>query len=333
MDFAPVKELPGRVRVKLRGPVPEGDVSALEQVVRACPDVTKATVYPRNGEIAISYAAGEGVKERVFCHLVGIKAADIEVARELAAYDPSAQTRALVQDILWLVGSHYARRWFLPAPLRTAWTVWSYRHFLATAFDSLAHGRLDVPVLDAAAARNLQHCERHAEVEYIVAHGISSSLDGKRCVIGSEHFVVEDEGVVIDEAAHARIIEAFGAISSLYLAVDGELVGVIGIHDPIKPGVPEAVAQLRRLGFRHIVMLTGDNERAAAPVAAQAGITEFCANMLPEQKHSYVPARRRRGRRGPGRGGCRGLSTYLRLKLTADVSRCSHLCVKGVACR
>ena len=120
MDFAPVKELPGRVRVKLRGPVPEGDVSALEQVVRACPDVTKATVYPRNGEIAISYAAGEGAKERVFCHLVGIKAADIEVARELAAYDPSAQTRALVQDILWLVGSHYARRWFLPAPLRTA---------------------------------------------------------------------------------------------------------------------------------------------------------------------------------------------------------------------
>ena len=80
--------------------------------------------------------------------------------------------------------------------------------------------------------------------------------------------------------------------------MDGELVGVIGIHDPIKPGVPEAVAQLRRLGFRHIVMLTGDNERAAAPVAAQAGITEFCANMLPEQKHSYVPARRRRGRRG-----------------------------------
>ena len=85
MDFAPVKELPGRVRVKLRGPVPEGDVSALEQVVRACPDVTKATVYPRNGEVAISYAAGEGAKERVFCHLVGIKAADIEVARELAA--------------------------------------------------------------------------------------------------------------------------------------------------------------------------------------------------------------------------------------------------------
>ena len=88
MDFAPVKELPGRVRVKLRGPVPEGDVSALEQVVRACPDVTKATVYPRNGEIAISYAADEGAKERVFCHLVGIKAADVEAARELAAYDP-----------------------------------------------------------------------------------------------------------------------------------------------------------------------------------------------------------------------------------------------------
>ena len=152
-------------------------------------------------------------------------------------------------------------------------------------------------VVRAAKERGISHEEMHSEVEYIVAHGIASSLDGKRCVIGSEHFVVEDEGVVIDEAAHARIIEAFGAISSLYLAVDGKLVGVIGIHDPIKPGVPEAVAQLRHLGFKHIVMLTGDNERAAAPVAAQAGITEFCANMLPEQKHSYIEGLKSQGRR------------------------------------
>ena len=151
-------------------------------------------------------------------------------------------------------------------------------------------------VVRAAAQQGLKHRERHAEVEYIVAHGIASSLDGKRCVIGSEHFIVEDEAVVVDEAARARIDEAFGAISSLYLAVDGQLVGVIGIHDPIKPGVPEAVAQLRRLGFEHIVMLTGDNERAAAPVAAQAGITEYRANMLPEGKHAYIEQLKAQGR-------------------------------------
>ncbi len=583
MDFAPVKELPGRVRVKLRGRVPEGDVCALEHAVRACPGVTKATVYPRSGELAVCFEPGQGAKQRVYSHLVSIKAADIDAARELVTYDSSSQTRKLVQDILCLVGAHYARRWFLPAPLRTAWTVWSYRRFLAAGLDSLMHGRLDVPALDAAAigmaflckdpktasstmfllnlgetledytrarsqgelirslleapecaqriegdrevsvpttslvegdlvvirtgmpisvdgtvesgcamvnqaaltgeplaversagddvfagtavesgevfvrvhagsgktrlrsivslveqseslkagvqtrrealankivpwnfllagivalttrslvktaasmmvdyscalkltgsiavlsamnqsvregfmvkgskhfeavagadtivfdktgtltnaepqvagvlafdgwdetevlrfsacleehfphpvaravvnaaaSQGLQHRERHAEVEYIVAHGIASSLDGKRCVIGSEHFVVEDEGVVIDEAVRARISQAFGAVSSLYLAVDGKLVGVIGIHDPIKPGVPEAVAQLRRLGFEHIVMLTGDNERAAAPVAAQAGITEFCANMLPEGKHAYIEQLKAQGR-------------------------------------
>ena len=583
MDFAPVKELPGRVRVKLRGPVPEGDVCALEQAVRACPDVERVTVYPRIGEMAVCYARTEGAKGRLFAHLATLKPADIQAAQQAGAYDPSAQTRALVRDILCLLGSHYARRWFLPAPLRTAWTVWSYRRFLAAGLDSLMHGRLDVPVLDAAAIgmaflckdpktasstmfllnlgetleeytrarsqgqlirslldapetaqlvegdretsvpmsslregdliavrtgmpisvdgtvesgcamvnqaaltgeplaversagddvfagtavesgeiivrvhagtgdtrlrsivalveqsenlkagvqtrretlankivpwnfllagvvalttrslvktaaslmvdyscalkltgsiavlsamnqsvregfmvkgskhfeamahadtivfdktgtltnaepqvagvlafdgwdeeevlrfsacleehfphpvaravvraaaqQGLKHRERHAEVEYIVAHGIASSLDGKRCVIGSEHFIVEDEAVVVDEAARARIDEAFGAISSLYLAVDGQLVGVIGIHDPIKPGVPEAVAQLRRLGFEHIVMLTGDNERAAAPVAAQAGITEYRANMLPEGKHAYIEQLKAQGR-------------------------------------
>ena len=584
MDFAPVKDIPGRVRLKLRGPVPEGDVAALEQVVLACPDVTRAKVYPRIGEMAVSYSASEGAKQRVFRHLASIGSGDVRSAHELVQYDGSAQTRALVRDILWLVGSHYARRWFLPAPLRTAWTVWSYRTFLAAALDSLMHGRLDVPVLDAAAIgmsfickdpktasstmfllnlgetledytrarsqgelirslldapetaqlvdgdrecavptaslaegdlvvvrtgmpisvdgtveagvamvnqaaltgeplavertagddvfagtavesgeifvrvhagtagtrlrsivslveqseslksavqtrretlanrivpwnfllaagvalttkslvktaaslmvdyscalkltgsiavlsamnqsvregfmvkgskhfeamanadtivfdktgtltnaepqvagvlafdgwdedevlrlsacleehfphpvaravvnaaaeRDLKHRERHAEVEYIVAHGIASSLDGKRCVIGSEHFIVEDEGVEVGETARALIADTFRGISSLYLAVDGRLVGVIGIHDPIKPGVPQAVEQLRRLGFEHIVMLTGDNERAAAPVAAQAGITEYRANMLPEGKHAYIERLRAQGRR------------------------------------
>lgn len=86
-------------------------------------------------------------------------------------------------------------------------------------------------------------------------------------------------------------------LSSLYLAVNGELVGVLAIADPIKPGVPEAIARLRVLGFSHIVMLTGDNEVAAARIAAQAGITEFEANLLPEDKHAYVERLREQGRR------------------------------------
>ena len=152
-------------------------------------------------------------------------------------------------------------------------------------------------VVRAAQERGLEHRERHAEVEYVVAHGIASSLEGKRVVIGSRHFVVEDEGVCVS-AEQDRLIEGQTAgLSSLYLAVDGELVGVLAIADPIKPGVPAAIASLRELGFSHIVMLTGDNEVAAARIAAQAGITELEANLLPEDKHAYVERLREQGRR------------------------------------
>ena len=152
-------------------------------------------------------------------------------------------------------------------------------------------------VVRAAQERGLQHRERHAEVEYVVAHGIASSLDGKRVVIGSEHFVVEDEHVEISEADRAQIAEATHGLSALYLAVDGQLVGALGIEDPLKAGVRQAVAELRELGFEHIMMLTGDNERAASRIAAEAGITEFRANMLPEGKHALVEELRAAGRR------------------------------------
>ena len=121
-----------------------------------------------------------------------------------------------------------------------------------------------------------------------MAHGIASSLDGKRVVIGSEHFVVEDEQVEISEAHKALIAEQTEGLSPLYLAVDGKLMGVIGVQDPLKAGVPEAVAELRRLGFTRVVMLTGDNERTAARIAEQAGVTEFRANLLPEDKYAFI---------------------------------------------
>ena len=122
-------------------------------------------------------------------------------------------------------------------------------------------------VVRAAAEKNLRHRERHADVEYLVAHGIASSLDGKRVVIGSEHFVVEDEGVSLTEEQKRRVADETEGLSPLYLAVDGELIGVIGIEDPLKAGVREAIADLRMLGFKRVVMLTGDGERTAARIA------------------------------------------------------------------
>ncbi len=152
-------------------------------------------------------------------------------------------------------------------------------------------------VVAAAEDKNLKHRERHAEVEYVVAHGIASSLEGKRVVIGSEHFVVEDEHVAVSEEQAAQVAAETEGLSSLYLAVDGVLVGVLAIADPIKTGVPEAIRELRHLGFEHIIMLTGDNEVAAKRIADAAGITEFEANLLPENKHSYVESLRAAGRR------------------------------------
>ena len=152
-------------------------------------------------------------------------------------------------------------------------------------------------VVAAAAARGLEHRERHAEVAYIVAHGIASALDGKRIVIGSRHFVMEDEHVEVAPEAEARINGDLEGLSPLYLAQDGKLVGVLGIEDPLKAGVPEAIAALRSQGIGHIIMLTGDNERTAARIAAEAGITEYRADLLPKDKHAYVEALVARGQR------------------------------------
>ena len=143
-------------------------------------------------------------------------------------------------------------------------------------------------VVNAAAQAGLNHRERHAEVEYVVAHGIASSLDGKRVVIGSEHFVVEDEGVVITDDQAAVIRDQGNGMSPLYLAVDGALVGVIYIEDPIKPSAAKAVKELRALGFKRLVMLTGDHDHTAERIAKEAGLDEYRANMLPEDKHAFV---------------------------------------------
>lgn len=589
MNYTIQHEVPGRVRVKLAGRVPEADIDALTRALRQHPVIQKATVYPRMGSLAVEF--DPAARAQALAAIAAIDRTAVDEARRDCTVALAPRTNSLLMDIATLLGGHLARRWFLPAPLSTIYTVWSYRGFLKAAFASLAGARLDVPVLDAAAigisflkrdwrtaastmlllnlgelledytraqsqnqliyslldvpdyaqlipcgdatvrgaeerrvqasslvagdlivvrtgmpipvdgtvewgcamvnqstltgeplaiersvgddvfagtavedgeayvrvraaatdtklrsivslveqsealkaeslsrrehmadafvpwnfllaagvyfktrslvrtsaalmvdyscalkltgaisvltamsqsAREgftvkgskhfeafatadtivfdktgtltaaapqvadvlsfdgwdrtqvlrfsacleehfphpvaravvnaaaeagLEHRERHAEVEYLVAHGIASSLDGERCVIGSEHFVVEDEGVTIADDVRALIEEKLDGLSKLYLAVDGVLKGAIGIQDPLKPGAPEALAQLRALGFEHIVMLTGDNANAAARIAGKAGIDEFRADLLPEDKHTVIEQMRAAGRR------------------------------------
>ena len=151
-------------------------------------------------------------------------------------------------------------------------------------------------VVNAARERGLEHRERHAAVEYIVAHGIASSIEGRRAIIGSAHFVFEDEGAQLESDIKEQIESQMQGLSSLYLAVDGKVVGVLGIEDPLKPGVREAIADLHALGVKHVVMLTGDSERTAERIAREAGVDEFKAELLPEDKYAYVERIKREGR-------------------------------------
>lgn len=151
-------------------------------------------------------------------------------------------------------------------------------------------------VVNAARERGLEHRERHAAVEYIAAHGIASSIEGRRAIIGSAHFVFEDEGAQLESDIKEQIESQMQGLSPLYLAVDGKVVGVLGIEDPLKPGVREAIADLHALGVKHVVMLTGDSERTAERIAREAGVDEFKAELLPEDKYTYVERIKREGR-------------------------------------
>lgn len=151
-------------------------------------------------------------------------------------------------------------------------------------------------VVNAAREHGLEHRERHAAVEYIVAHGIASSIEGRRAIIGSAHFVFEDEGAQLESDIKEQIESQMQGLSPLYLAVDGTVVGVLGIEDPLKPGVREVIADLHALGVKHVVMLTGDSERTAERIAREAGVDEFKAELLPEDKYAYVERIKSEGR-------------------------------------
>lgn len=152
-------------------------------------------------------------------------------------------------------------------------------------------------IVKGAADRGLNHAEEHADVQYIVAHGIATTLHGERAVIGSRHFVSEDEGVEITEKQQAEIDEKSGACSVVYLAVGGKLTGALCISDPPRAEAREAVDRLKAAGIETVVMLTGDSQKAAEVTAKQLKISAFHAQVLPEDKHRYVEQLKADGRR------------------------------------
>ena len=152
-------------------------------------------------------------------------------------------------------------------------------------------------VVAEAARRDLHHEERHSRVEYIVAHGISSSVEGQKVVIGSHHFVFEDEHCVVPAGEEEKFASLPEQYSHLYLAVSGVLTAVICIEDPLRPEARDVIRGLHELGVKRLVMMTGDNEKTARAVAAAVGVDAYYAGVLPEDKANFIRREHDAGRR------------------------------------
>ena len=150
-------------------------------------------------------------------------------------------------------------------------------------------------VVEEARSRGLDHEERHSTVEYVVAHGISRTVDGQKAVIGSYHFVFEDEGCVIPEGEQQRFDSLPSQYSHLYLAVGGTLAAVICIEDPLREEAKQVIDELHELGINNVVMMTGDSERTARSVAAAVGVDDFYYEVLPEDKAHFIKTERQKG--------------------------------------
>ena len=152
-------------------------------------------------------------------------------------------------------------------------------------------------VMDAAKERGLTHEEMHSKVEYIVAHGISTKEDGRKAIIGSHHFVFEDEKCTIPAGKEELFKNLPEEYSHLYLGIEGELAAVICIEDPLRPEAPEVIKQLRKAGFTQIVMMTGDSDRTAKAIAARVGVDKYYSEVLPEDKAKFVEEAKAQGRK------------------------------------
>ena len=152
-------------------------------------------------------------------------------------------------------------------------------------------------VVDAANKKHLVHEEMHTKVEYIVAHGISTTIEGRKAIIGSHHFVFDDEQCTIDDEYKERFDNLPLQYSHLYLAIDGKLCGVICIEDPLRKEAGEVISMLKDLGISKVVMMTGDSERTAAAIASVLPLDEYYSEVLPEDKSSFVEKEKKKGRK------------------------------------
>ena len=152
-------------------------------------------------------------------------------------------------------------------------------------------------VVAEAEARDLHHAERHSKVEYVVAHGISSIYEGKHVLIGSHHFIFDDEHCTVPKGEEEKLASIPPEHSALYLAVDGELTTVILISDPLRKEAVGGIQDLKALGIDKVVMMTGDNKKTAHAVARMVGVDEFHAEVLPEDKASFIKEEHRLGRK------------------------------------
>ena len=152
-------------------------------------------------------------------------------------------------------------------------------------------------VVDAAAERNLIHEEHHSKVEYIVAHGISTTIEGKKAVIGSYHFVFEDEKCTIPEGMQIQFENLPSEYSHLYLAIENRLAGVICIEDPLREEAEAVINSLKLAGIQKVVMMTGDSERTASVIAKKIGVDEYYSEVLPEDKARFVEKEKAKGRK------------------------------------
>lgn len=152
-------------------------------------------------------------------------------------------------------------------------------------------------VVAEAEARDLHHAERHSKVEYVVAHGISSIYEGKHVLIGSHHFIFDDEHCTVPKGEEEKLASIPPELSALYLAVDGELTTVILISDPLRKEAVGVIQDLKALGIDKVVMMTGDNKKTAHAVARMVGVDEFHAEVLPEDKASFIQEEHRLGRK------------------------------------
>lgn len=150
-------------------------------------------------------------------------------------------------------------------------------------------------VVVEAMKRGLVHEELHTKVEYIVAHGISSTINDKKIIIGSHHFVFEDEGAVVPEDKKEQFEQLPEQYSHLYMAMDGKLVAVICIEDPLRVKTAEVIRELKHLGIHKVVMMTGDSDRIAANIAQKAGVDAYYSEVLPEDKANFVEQEKKAG--------------------------------------